>query len=124
MKRDPHILLVEDNNLEADYYYSLLTDAFHEKLRFTLVSSISESLAEFKKRHSLIILDLHGRNIDSIKTIRNHDETTPILVITGKKNPDKAHEAILAGANDYIIRGIDDATSTEKHIKYWVNFYN
>ena len=101
------IIYVEDDELMGAMVQQLLTDAGH------LVGVIEHGKLAFDtiafKKPELVILDrgLPGMNgVEIVRALRRLPGLylTPILMLTGERHPDKADEAMGAGANDYLTK--------------------
>ena len=58
----------------------------------------------------------HMNGYDLVEAIRRHEKTekTPIIMLTRKRTPVDVKQALAAGANDYIVKPIDDKILKQK----------
>ncbi|MEG3086004.1 response regulator [Sphingomonas sp. PB4P5] len=101
------IIYVEDDELAGDLVREVLTEAGH------LVGVIGHGTLAFDtiafKKPELVILDrsVPGmQGLEILKRLRQMPSMylTPILMLTGDRNPKRANEAMLAGADDYLVK--------------------
>ncbi len=99
------ILLVEDNaGLAAGLRQNLEFDGYE----VATATDVSSALAELAvARPDLVILDVmlpDGNGYDLLRRIREHDSTTPVLVLTALS--DEAHKlrGFRLGADDYVTK--------------------
>lgn len=101
------IIYVEDDDLAGELVKDVLTQAGH------LVGVIGHGTLAFEtiafKKPDLVILDrsLPGmQGIDILKQLRQTPATylTPILMLTGKRDEALSDEAMVAGADDYLLK--------------------
>jgi DNA-binding NtrC family response regulator len=63
-----------------------------------------------KERPDLVLLDLKMPKMDGLQVLqemKRHDETIPVIIITGFTNISQARDAIHLGAHDYITKPFD-----------------
>ena len=102
------VLFIEDSIIDAKYYMSLIREIHgKENLSITHVRKIStfEKLASRKKFH-LILLDIHLHEysgVETIKKVRDIEQRSPIIILTGDCDRKLASSALMNGANDYLV---------------------
>ncbi len=112
------ILIVDDNY--AQYIKDLLEDEINAD--FELAYNGLEGFEKFQnnlRTPSLIIMDINMpimNGIESIKKIRETDDSTPIIVYSSMKIPKIISESIAAGGNVFVEKGGD----LLKEVKYWL----
>lgn len=118
MKKQKHILLIEDDKFQAKFFGHIL-----EKVASVLgckVSSISngeqalkilqgKESSDFKLNElSLIVLDWllpDVSRLQILKEIKKQKIKAPVIVLSASSGPELIVKAIKAGAEDYIIKG-------------------
>ncbi len=107
------VLLAEDNEINALLARSLLT-----KLGHTVVhvengrQAFDETVRRLKTEDAfdLIFMDMHMpvmEGSEAIRLIRQHECNTKIIVLTADGQDEARHEAILAGASDFLLKPLD-----------------
>jgi DNA-binding response OmpR family regulator len=103
------ILLIDDNPMTLKKLEALLAKPGREVLKFTGAEPALQLLVQHPA--SLIVLDLampvHS-GYDLMKTLRSIEVRIPILVVSGKNNPEDITKAMGLGANDYLLKPFDD----------------
>jgi putative two-component system response regulator len=102
------VLLVEDNDADA----LLVTEALEHALEGAVVSRAGSvaSARELssKSTWSLAVVDhklSDGLGLHVLDTLRAHDPTLPIVMLTGLGSEESAIEAFRHGASDYVVKG-------------------
>lgn len=108
---NPLILLIEDAPDQVHIMSAFIrTELPHAKI--VSVGSVKEAIAEFEnKTPQLIILDLtltDGSGEDVLKHIRAAKKDLPVLVATGDKSEETLSKLFDLGADDYVVKPIDD----------------
>ncbi len=104
-----NILIVEDTPKERDLYEEQFASLGHE---VTLCADANTALTTCQQTFfSLIVLDLGLPDMDGVELCRcirelPQGEQCMILVVTGRDNPDDLHNALEAGANDYLSKPV------------------
>ncbi|MCK5151457.1 MAG: PAS domain S-box protein [Candidatus Thorarchaeota archaeon] len=121
-KRKIKVLLVEDNLADARLFVEYLTAFGGLDLEFTITQTLSETLTLLKSQSpDIILLDLTLPDSTGLATVRitaTAAPRTPIIVLTGHDDFDKALRAIDEGAHDYIVKGKADAEILSRAIRY------
>jgi two-component system nitrogen regulation response regulator NtrX len=102
MTRKHRITIVDD---EPNIGLSLRLILEGEGYGVTVCESVAEFQAERHGRADLYLLDVRlpdGNGIDLLRAIRKHDETTPIVMISGHGTIREAVEATSSGAFDFL----------------------
>src|SRR5687768_14940668 len=109
----PRILVIDD---EAAIRDSLRMILEYEDYQFTGAASGQEGIALVQRdRPDLVMLDIKMPGMDGMEVLRKlraHDETLPIVMISGHGGSAAAVEAIKAGALDFL----DKPLSSERVI--------
>jgi two-component system response regulator RegX3 len=115
-----HVLCVDDDRDTCEMITVLLGQAGYE---VTYALTVADGLKFAHKGHlDLIILDWHyqdGTGLELCKQIRTFDTETPILFYSGIVSESDIKEALIAGAQGYIVKptGIEEVLQTiSRHI--------
>ena len=128
------ILLVEDNDGDADLITDLLAEATSAAPRPVMrATRLSEAVALLERhRVAAVLLDLHlpdAAGIECVSAVRAQARDTPIVVLTGMEDDALAMSCMTAGAQDYLskqdvrprtlVRAIDyaEARSREARVR-------
>ncbi len=104
-----HILVVDD-----DKHTRMLLKAILENANYTVTCANDGQIALeiLEKEHiDLVVLDIMMPNMDGYKfteTIRESDNTLPILMVSAKQLPQDEKKGFLVGTDDYITKPIDE----------------
>ncbi len=111
MAKPASILLVEDNPGDIRLIREMLKEAFAEE-GFVLdnVSSMAAALAHLAGGAvcDVVLLDLSlpdSQGLDSIRSIQSAAPQLPVVVLSGDIDEDVAISAVVAGAQDYLVKG-------------------
>lgn len=105
------VLLIEDNPGDARLVRASLAEA--HALHFTVVDAptLEAGLAELARGAAdVVLLDLSlpdAEGLDSISRVRAAAPQVPILVFTGLEDEQLGLQAVRAGAQDYLVKGLD-----------------
>jgi len=105
---EPHILIVDDDSLLAEYWKTLLEGYDYERVTVCIDSREVESLFE-REDFDVVLLDLHLPYISGQSLlIKLHEEhpDIPIIIITAEEKVDTAVECMKAGAFDFMTKPI------------------
>jgi DNA-binding response OmpR family regulator len=103
------LLLVEDNANDANLIQDII------KLKFLAVTishctSLTDAIQRLENENfDLVILDLGLPDSEGITTLLEAQKVCegPIVILTGNDSEELGAEAVGAGAQDYIIKGVD-----------------
>jgi PAS domain S-box-containing protein len=114
-----HVLLVEDTPADARLIQAILRASSFE---VTLVERISDALDVLRSKHvDVILLDLNlpdSRGSQTLDTILEQADGIAIVVLTGNGDEQAALNAVAQGAQDYLIKGIANADTIVRSIRY------
>lgn len=111
-KRDPeqriYVLVVEDNPGDYALVRRMLSPG--KGLRFELVhaTKLADAIEKLRASFDVILLDLglpDSKDLQTLQRLRAKDPSTPVLVLTGMEDRQKAVEALANGAQDYLVKG-------------------
>ncbi|MGR8920844.1 MAG: EAL domain-containing response regulator [Gammaproteobacteria bacterium] len=118
----PHILLVEDDNIEADLIRGYVGDSPFAGAPITHVTRVGEGLAALRgERFDIVLLDLNlpdGSGIDNLHRLRKIDDSVPVIILTNIDDDNIALEAVSEGAQDYLIKGALNGDTLVRSIRY------
>lgn len=104
-----HILVVDD-----DKHTRMLLQAILQNANYTVTTAANgeEALDVLDKEHiDLVVLDIMMPKMDGYeftKTIRESNNTLPILMVTAKHLPVDEKQGFIVGTDDYITKPIDE----------------
>ncbi len=103
------ILVAEDDRSYAKLMKIILTQAGY---KVHLAENGKQALEMLDKTHiDLIVLDVVMPELDGFsftRTIREAGNNTPIIIVTAKNHISDKREGFLSGADDYMVKPIDD----------------
>ncbi len=111
MPNPQSILLVEDNPGDIRLIREMLKDGFRaDDFVLDAVSSVAAACAHLEGKNAcdVVLLDLslpdsHG--LDTIRRIHSVAPQLPVVVLSGNADEDVAIAAVVAGAQDYLVKG-------------------
>lgn len=104
-----NILVADD-----DKNTRLLMKAILEAERYRVFTAVDgqEALAVLEREHiDLVVLDIMMPNMDGYEftsTLRENNNTLPILMVSARQLPEDKHRGFLVGTDDYITKPIDE----------------
>jgi DNA-binding NtrC family response regulator len=108
MKR---VLVVDDDAAVLHYFLLLLTQS--QRCEVTVLSDSVKALEAIESRtFQAVLLDMdmpgvHGREI--LRSMRNRQPATPVIVITGVEDAELAAESMRLGAFAYLYKPVGEA---------------
>lgn len=103
-------ILVADDDKNTRLLMKAILEAEH--YRVVTASDGQEALAVLDQEHiDLVVLDIMMPNMDGFEftaTLRQSDNTLPILMVSAKQLPEDKHRGFLVGTDDYITKPIDE----------------
>ena len=100
------ILLVEDNDGDADLITDLLAEAPAPQRPVVRATRLAEAVSLLERhRVAAVLLDLHlpdAAGLECVSAVRSQARDTPILVLTGMDDDELALSCMTAGAQDYL----------------------
>lgn len=121
----PPVLLVEDNDGDADLITELLSEAPPDSQRRVIRAvRLSDAVAMLRDLHvEVVLLDLRlpdGSGVECIEALRCKAQDVPIVVLTGLDDDHIAISCVAAGAQDYLSKQDVQARSLTRAIDYAV----
>lgn len=118
------VLLVEDSAADAELLGWMLRDGDPAAFELTHVARLSEARAALAERApDVVLLDLSlpdGHGLESLAAIRAAAPAVPVVVMTGLADDGVALDAVHEGAQDYLVKGRDDAAQVQRAVRYAV----
>ncbi len=124
MNGPTHILLVEDNSLDAELLEARLkeVEAFHFEL--SRAKDLNQALKRAQEENfDVALLDLalpDSEGLQTFTTFYRHVSRIPIIVLTGLTDETIALQAVGDGAQDFLIKGQITSDSVVRAIRYAV----
>ena len=104
-----NVLVVDDDKNTRLFLKAVLEDAGYKVI--TAENGV-DALNEMDKSHiDLVVLDIMMPKMDGYeftKTLRENNNSLPILMISAKQLPADKHKGFMVGTDDYITKPIDD----------------
>ena len=123
------VLLVEDNQAEADLIEELLLETNVSRAHpQTLSVRCTDRLNTAQQllvgeRFDVILLDLSlpdSQDLSTIVKIQEYSLNTPIVVLTARNDEEPAVQSIQAGAQDYLVKRNIDSEVLTRSLRYAV----
>ena len=103
-------ILVADDDKNTRLLMKAILEAEHYHV-FTAEDG-RQALEMLDREHiDLVVLDIMMPNMDGYEftaTLRQNDNTLPILMVSAKQQPEDKHRGFLVGTDDYITKPIDE----------------
>lgn len=117
------ILLVEDNAADADVVLDYFeADDPASATRVELVDRLASALASMgTAQPDVVLLDLSlpdASGLEGLRVIAARHPDVPIVVMTGLADERMALEAVKAGAQDYLSKGMDGPRVVRRAVRY------
>ena len=112
VKEGPAVIniLVADDDKNTRLLMKAILEAEHYRV-FTAVDG-QDALGVLDREHiDLVVLDIMMPNMDGYEfteTLRQSDNTLPILMVSARQQPEDKRRGFLVGTDDYITKPIDD----------------
>lgn len=119
------ILLLEDDQSDADLLSALLVEAVHS-VPFVITHSQQLDLALEQLAQTffdLVLLDIalpEGEGLSCFQQIHTQAPTVPIIILSGFEDATLAIEAVRQGAQDYLVKGQIDSPLLVRSIRYGI----
>ncbi|MCI5050616.1 MAG: hybrid sensor histidine kinase/response regulator [Rickettsiales bacterium] len=102
-----HILLVDDDEMDREYYANLLSSDDHYSYDYETASSLKEAQAKLRDEvpYDCVLLDYSlgdGTGEDLLHELRGRPDAPAIVVFTGQTDQEKGLNLLRMGAHDYI----------------------
>ncbi|HEX7153618.1 MAG TPA: PAS domain S-box protein [Thermoanaerobaculia bacterium] len=118
---DVHVLVVEDNEVDARIVETVLR---HASFAVRRAGRLSEALTALRSGDfDVVLCDLGLPDSDglaTVQTLMREAPAIPLVVMTGRNDESIALRAVAAGAQDYLVKGSTDASVLARSIRYAV----
>ncbi len=115
-------LLVESDSGDARLVEMLLDTLPRQCCDFVRVASLREALAKLDEASfDVVLLGLQlpdATELDGLRAIAAAAPETPILIMTGRDERPTALDALRDGADDFLVKGKDDARALHRAMKF------
>jgi diguanylate cyclase (GGDEF)-like protein len=116
------VLLVEDNDIDADLTQDLLSEWSMEEFQITRARTLAEGFSFLSRdRFDAVLLDLSLPDAFGLPTVRQvhaMNPTVPVVVLSGVADQDLALQAVQQGAQDYLVKGQGHPEVLARSIRY------
>lgn len=116
------VLLVEDNDVDAQLTQDLLSEWSNEEFQVSRVKTLGEGLTYLSRdRFDAVLLDLSLPDAFGLPTVRQiHDTspTIPVVVLSGVSDQSLALQAVQQGAQDYLVKGQGHPELLARAVRY------
>lgn len=120
--RTVRVLLVEDNADDQELVRIMLRKATDVVFDVEAVSRLTDAIAHLSaRRFDAVLVDLalpDSRNINTVRELREKAPDIPLIALTGRDDMQTELAALAIGAQDYLIKGRDDARILMRAIRH------
>lgn len=116
------VLLIEDNKGDIRLLEDMLNIAHPRRYEIMVASTLNEGLTLLTANtFDVVLTDLNLPDTDGLSTvtqIQAHDQTIPVIVLSGQDSETLALEVVHMGAQDYLLKGQGDGHLISRAIDY------
>ena len=116
------VLLVEDNDVDAQLTQDLLSEWCMEEFQITRAKTLGEGLTLLsRERFDAVLLDLSLPDAFGLPTVREVLATNPtiaVVVLSGVSDQSLALHAVRQGAQDYLVKGQGHPELLARAVRY------
>ena len=121
--------MIEDSLADIYFYSDLLKNSFKEPVEIDTAPRLKDTASLMAiNKYDLVLIDLNVIDSEGVSTVKSFRKVfgkqIPIIVLTGTNDADIRINALLAGADDYLVKGRDDKMLCERIIHYAVERYD
>ncbi len=102
------ILLIEDDDIEADLIRDQIAGSTFADARLTHVNRVAEGIERIaREAWDVVLLDLNlpdGNGVENLHRVRAASDTVPIIILTNVEDDHTALKSVRHGAQDYLIK--------------------
>lgn len=117
-----HILLIEDNFIQAELIKDMIETVIDRPVILTHESYLKNGLHSLENiQYDIVLLDLRlpdNDDLSSIEKVKQKAPTIPIIVLSSTQDREIAVEAVRRGAQDYLYKGQFDSELLGRSIRY------
>ncbi|MBN2852213.1 MAG: response regulator [Clostridia bacterium] len=118
------MLIVEDNQGDADYIKEILENQSEINIHIHLVSRLQHAIDFLEKENAdIILLDLglpDSRGINTLISLKEFAVNIPIIVLTGNDDQKLGLQSISNGAQDYLVKNQISIFTLIRVVKYTI----
>jgi len=103
------IAVVDDDLATIRYFEILLKTTSADVMTFLNGTDFINYVKDNPKAFDLVMMDYlipYVNGIDCVKSLRKHNRTVPVIMITAYYTRESKEESILAGSNEYILKPV------------------
>ena len=116
------VLIIEDNEPDARLIARQLEGEPDGTVGVTWASDLAEGITLLREEGADVVLTDLGlpdsEGLQTVEALRRCDEELPIVVLTGWDDTDAATQAILSGAQDYLVKGEVEPRVLHRTLRY------
>jgi two-component system, cell cycle response regulator len=116
------VLLVEDNDIDAQFTQDLLSEWSIEEFQITRAKTLGDGLSLLsRERFDAALLDLSLPDAFGLPTVRQVHATSPtmpVVVLSGVSDQSLALQAVQQGAQDYLVKGQGHPEVLARAVRY------
>lgn len=117
-----HVLLIEDNEDDAQLIREALSEQSPHDFTLDWADRLEMGFSKLaQNRVDAILLDLSlpdSQGLETLDKVRAQAHEAPVIVLTGLDNEAVAEEALLHGAQDYLVKGRLTGDALRRAIRY------
>lgn len=117
----PHVLLIEDNQGDADLVRLRLVEA-NSDLHVSCADRLSSGLASLTEEPpALVLLDLNlpdSKGAETFRKVLQKAAGVPVVVLSGRDDEQLAVNAVHQGAQDFLVKGAFDSKQLARAMRY------
>lgn len=119
-----NVLLIEDNPAHARLVSEYLSERFGDACGVRVVPTLRDGIAALHEHEfDVVLLDLglpDSTGLDSFMAIQAKVPATPVVILTGDADDDKALKALRGGAEDYLAKQQADSVTLVRAMRHAV----
>jgi len=116
------VLVIEDNQSDMEMLRELLCDQGERAFNVIHVERLSSAIPYLSGgKTDVVISDLglpDSQGLETLRTLKEHSNGLPIVVLTGLNNEKIGIEALKEGAQDYLVKGQMNSPSLARSLRY------
>lgn len=117
-----YVLLIEDNPTDARLFEDLVNDS-GESVKIDWVRCIAEAREVASRGYDVVVTDLglpDSRGLETAERVLAAFPGSPVVVMTGLDDPQAGVQAVQAGCQDYVVKGITDPSLLVRTLRHAV----
>lgn len=116
------VLLIEDNAMDARIFEDLVNES-GEAVTIDWARSMAEAVGRAAQAADVVVTDLglpDSRGLETVSRVRDAFPDRPVIVMTGLDDPEAGVQAVQAGCQDYVVKGICDPALLVRTLRHAV----